>query len=353
MKNRFTIAAIIPTYRRWPHLLATVNQLLEQTRRPDEIIIVDQTPVDEIESSDRDRLEALSRRHGRIIYQLQETPHVYRARNRSARLATAQLLLYLDDDVVLDPRLVEHHVSIMQDEHVDAVVGRVTKNGNARPRRPAPGPEVSPTELAFSFAAFRDDHRVERIAYCVAGNLCLRRSVLFELGGWDEHVLTYGDKDLGLRMYAAGNNVVYDPRPALLHLVAPAGGTRLTDPRAPWSAWQRAVSIHYLAFRHLSGVNYWRYGLLRAARHTFLLRTNAVRPWRWIPEFWGYCRGLAIAWWWARCAAKAPACWLKTPISSCHPGSATTSTGDEVAVTKPSRAGHGTLARQPIADGTS
>ena len=141
--------------------------------------------------------------------------------------------------------------------------------------------------------------RVERISYCVAGHFCVRRRVLADIGGWDEHILTYGDKDMGLRLYAAGRNVVYDPSPTLTHLAAAVGGTRLTDPRAPWPAWQRAVSVHYLALRHLRGTDFWRYGMIRAAQHTFLLRRNAVRPWRWLPELWGYTKGLAVAWRWS------------------------------------------------------
>jgi GT2 family glycosyltransferase len=191
-------------------------------------------------------------------------------------------------------------MSILSDDRVDAVVGRVRTEGVDRGHLPFPPRDVSATKRAFCFGAFRDDIRLEQISYCAAGHLCLRRHVLAEVGGWDEHILTYGDKDLGLRLHAAGKNLVYDPRPSLTHLAAPAGGTRLIDPLAPWPAWQRAVSIHYLAWRHLRGAEFWRYGMVRAARHTFLLRQNAIRPWRWIPELWGYTRGLAIAWRWSR-----------------------------------------------------
>jgi GT2 family glycosyltransferase len=257
---------------------------LSQTRVPDEIIVVDQTPREEMEPAWLERWHQLQIRHSRVQYHFQPLPHVYRARNVAAKLASADLLLYLDDDVVLDDRLVEHHVAILGDATIDGVTGRVLTRGIDRQRLPTPPPTATAVERTFRFAAYRDDVRLERVSYCAAGHFCIRRAVLAEIGGWDEHVLTYGDKDMGLRLYAAGRNLVYDPRPTLTHLAAPAGGTRLTDSRAPWPSWQRAVSIHYLALRHLGGVDLWRYGLVRAAKHTFLLRRNAIRPWRWSRE---------------------------------------------------------------------
>ena len=89
LKPGQTLAAIIPTYRRWDHLLSTIEQLLEQTRIPHEIVIVDQTPKTEVTSEQRDRLRRLRQRHGRLMYCHQPQPHVYRARNVAARMSTA------------------------------------------------------------------------------------------------------------------------------------------------------------------------------------------------------------------------------------------------------------------------
>lgn len=316
-----TIAAIIPTFRRWPHLLATVQQLMDQSRVPDEIIIIDQTPQSEIDAHQLRQLDRYADRCRRLIYRHQAQAHVYRARNAAARLAASDLLLYLDDDVILDRQLVEHHMSILEDESIDAVAGRVIRRGIDTAHRPPPLRDASPVARAYQFGVYRDDVRLENVAHCPAGHFCVRRRVLEEVGGWDEHILTYGDKDMGLRLHASGKKIVYDPRPELVHLAAPTGGSRLTDPRSPWPAWQRAVSIHYVALRHLRGADFWRYGMVRAAQHTFLLRRNAMRPWRWVPEMWGYAKGFVIAWVWSRhgVLSSYPA-WKRsaTRRSSCH-----------------------------------
>lgn len=296
-----TIAAIIPTYRRWSYMCSTVEQLLEQTRVPDEIIIVDQTPEAEVSDEDRARLKSLMDAAPRVKYYFQPEPYVYRARNRAAALAKSDLLLYLDDDIMVDRRVVEYHLDIMTDPAVDAAIGYTTNESNrhtSKSTSPRPVPQGSHTPKVRTTGS----ERIEHIDLCIANHFCIRRAVLFETGGWDEHILTYGDREMGFRLANAGKNIVYDPRPRIVHLVAPAGGSRLSDPTARWPSWQRAVSIHYLTLKYFrgKGVLFFLRGLMRAARHTLLLRRNAIRPWCWPIEIYGYIKGFFIARRWVR-----------------------------------------------------
>lgn len=294
-----TIAAIVPSYRRWPYMLDTVQQLLSQTRVPDEIIVVDQTPPDEVSPDERRQLRELQSAHASIRFFFQTEPHVYKARNRAAAATGADLLLYLDDDVRLDPDLVQTYLDVLRDPGIDAVVGRNESAGSDSRAFVVPDRSLPPALFAFQFLPVAEE-RMEGIPYCCAGNVCIRRSSFVDVGGWDERVLTYGDKDMGLRLFKAGKYIVYEPRAKMFHLRAPLGGTRLTDRRAPWSSWQRCVSIHYLAFRHLEGAAFWQHGPLRALRYTVLLKQNFKRPWRWLPETYGWARGLVTAWRWSR-----------------------------------------------------
>ncbi len=300
-----TVAAIIPTYRRWPCLLATVKMLLAQTRVPDEIIIVDQTDSADIPDDLRTELQRLEDSHRFIRYVRQEEALVYRARNLALRHATSDCLLYLDDDIEIDDDFVANHMMVAAETGADAVVGLITTPAIGLAWVPAPPRNLSPVEYAFRFNP-RVATRVEGISHTVAGNLLIKRAVLVAVGGWDENIATYGDKDLGLRLVAAGYRIVYDPAPKMTHLQAPVGGTRLTDAKAPWPGWQRCASIHYLAFRHMRGRLFVKHGLLRAARHSFLLRQNAIRPWCWLPEFWGWLKGMRMAYQWAKTGPALP-----------------------------------------------
>lgn len=291
-----TVAAIIPTYRRWPYMLATVKMLLTQSRPPDEIIIVDQTELLEIPAESQCELNQLKKVHQSINYLRQENPRVYEARNRAAHAAQSDILLYLDDDVVITGAFVERHLAHYADRNVHAVVGPALKSSADMLKSVPPGFLDDPPEIQAFKAAVRFDVLLENIGCMHAGNFSIRSAVLAALGGWDEQIITYGDRDLGIRLKKAGFRMDYDPDAGLVHLAVPLGGTRLSDGRSAWNSWQRCVSIHMLAWRHL-----WRhpwyfvkYGLVRAARFTFLLRRNAIRPWLWPGEVLGYFAGMIM-----------------------------------------------------------
>ncbi|MFW6106740.1 MAG: glycosyltransferase family 2 protein [bacterium] len=293
-----SIAVIIPTYRRWPHLCNTMRDLNRQTIQPDEIVIVDQTPGDEIPPGQPKSLIEGSTVPINYIYQ--DRPRVYEARNRAAHAASAEILLYIDDDVVIRPEFVERHLTHYSDDAVHAVVGPAVKEGGKL--RPAPDAFCRmPPEVQAYLSAVQFPEPIRNVGCMHAGNFSIRRPVLADLGGWDEHVITYGDRDLGIRMARRGYRIDYDPKAHLVHLAAPMGGTKIADPRSPWRSHQRCISIHMLAWRHLwrHPIMFARYGLFRAARFSFLLRRNAIRPWRWPIEIGGYVLALWLGLTWA------------------------------------------------------
>lgn len=293
-----SISVLIPTFRRWPYLQATVEHLNQQTSLPDEIVIVDQTPRDELPEGQPERMIASS--SVPIVYERQEEPLVYRARNRCAHLSSSEVLLYLDDDVIPDRGMVKEHRRILSDRDVDALCGYATIPGREGDHVPAPPDDVMLEDFVFAWRFTLMDRRLERIPGIAAGHFSIRKNVLAEIGGWDEHIITYGDKDIGLRLFKAGKNIVYDPSPKLIHLSASVGGSRLPDVNSPWRSWQRTTSCFYLAFRHLRGKYFWKYGVVRAARASFLLKRNAKNPLSWPREVWGFIRGYWIARRWAR-----------------------------------------------------
>jgi GT2 family glycosyltransferase len=115
-------------------------------------------------------------------------------------------------------------------------------------------------------------------------NGSVRRDAFLSVDGFDENFAgaSYGDDaDMALRMQAAGMYIVYDPRPWLVHLLAPTGGLRLSDPRNAFSEADRALSGWIFALRHARGHVFWGLVYGWVLRRTLLLRQNALRPWRW------------------------------------------------------------------------
>lgn len=127
------ITAVIPTRNRHLDLGKAVSSILVQTRRPDEFIVVDQSPGDE----SRIAVEALMAAssdirlvyiHDPMVSGLVEAKHV------SVKHATGDIVCFLEDDVVLEPGYLEQ-IELGFSENPDMVgcCGVVTN----LPRRPA------------------------------------------------------------------------------------------------------------------------------------------------------------------------------------------------------------------------
>ena len=69
MNSELTISAIIPTFRRWPYLVETVRYLNAQSRPPDEIVIVDQTPRADLPEGQPQRL--MDESGVKVVYEYQ------------------------------------------------------------------------------------------------------------------------------------------------------------------------------------------------------------------------------------------------------------------------------------------
>jgi len=288
-----SISVIIPTFRRIKYLLNVVKCLLNQTRIPDEIIIIDQTPSQETRNVYYKILYDIIKKYNFIKYVYQKEPLVYKARNLGAKIAKSDILLYLDDDIIPDKNLVKAHLENYKNPEVVAVVG-IAKSKNWRPLRSPEGFEKwPPLKQAFKYYPFIN--KLSKIAFMYAGNFSIKKEILVKIGGWDEHISTYGDREIGLRLYYNNYRIDYDPKAIVFHLEAKHGGTRLSDPNQPWKSHERAKSILYLAFKHLRGYMFIKHGLFRAARHTFLLKRNLLNPLKIPFEFIGFIKGCFIA----------------------------------------------------------
>jgi len=300
-----TISAIIPTFRREGYLVNTISGMLNQSRRPDEIIVLDQTPPGEHLPHTAGYLEARAE-HGEITLIELDKPSVFTARNTALRIAASDVLLYLDDDITPGRDLVANHLRHYQAADGPAAVVGCVMLYPGEPLCPVPpGFTVRPHVVqSYTFRAnFAEPMR--NIGYMCAGNFSVRKESAIAAGGWDEHLLNYSE-ELCLRLAAIGCRVDYDPDARIVHHQAPSGGTRVTDPNNALPAWERCVSLHYNAFRYLHGWMFAWYGLFRAARFSFLLKRNFVRPQCWPRELAGYVKAMVIARRWAKEGVKSP-----------------------------------------------
>jgi glycosyltransferase involved in cell wall biosynthesis len=112
------------------------------------------------------------------------------ARNRGARVATGDILLFLDDDMICAPDLVQQHALLLS-EGADAVTGEIPIHQDSKPSLVA-------DRLALAASWPRTGRASAFDVY--SGNLSVRKSVFDELGGFDEDLRAGEDLELGIRL---------------------------------------------------------------------------------------------------------------------------------------------------------
>ncbi len=254
------VTVLIPTIDRYPYLRNLLTQLGQQTLRPAEVIIVDQTPAAERDLKLVEDFPALPLQ----VYHLEEAGQCT-SRNLGLARASGDYVLLLDDDVEIAPTFVEDHLRSLARHGAHASCGVIDEVGA--------GPRPSQFNLLRVSEVFP------------AGNTLLPREVLRRSGLFD---LAYNrgaraDGDLGMRVYLSGALIVLNPGIPVLHHRAPRGGLRAHRARVVTYASSRTQLWHrhipsatevYLARRYFSAEQVREMLWLRA------LGTLSIRgPW--------------------------------------------------------------------------
>lgn len=220
-------SVIIATYNRADLLDECLEQLGRQRfQHGDEVIVVD--------NDSSDGTAAVIARHRErcpvVLRHLEEpTPGKSHALSRATREATGDVLVFIDDDVSVEPNWLHEVRTAMTSTQADLLGGPVVP----RWERPCPGWLHLDTPGGFSrLAAPLGLLDYGREPAPLAGrtllgaNLAVRTEVLRHVGGFAAHLgkrrgtlLSGEDHDFCRRVEAAGFNAVYNPRPLVRHWV--------------------------------------------------------------------------------------------------------------------------------------
>jgi glycosyltransferase involved in cell wall biosynthesis len=110
---------LIPTYRRPAALAVTLTSLVAQTCRDFRIVILDQTEdSDLVTSGEVQAVIRVLRAHGHVVEVYKHLPRLGMAEQRQFLLnqVIAQYSLFLDDDLILEPDVVERMLIAIQEE---------------------------------------------------------------------------------------------------------------------------------------------------------------------------------------------------------------------------------------------
>lgn len=264
-----SLSIVIPTYGRDRVLVDTINQLLALGPPAHEIIVVDQTPKHEHETAEQ---LASWNAGGAIRLIHQEAPSVTRAMNAGLMAARGSIVLFLDDDIRPEPKLLAAHLDEHQREESAIVAGRVLQ--------PWHEGMTSFSDEPFQFA----DLTPRDVDGFMGGNVSIRRKVALALGGFDENFVRVAynfEQEFAYRARQAGHRIFYAPEACIHHLKEVIGGTRSYGEHLKTVRPDHAVGAYYNIFRTWSGPRSLAMLLHRPMR-AILTRHHLRHPW-WVP----------------------------------------------------------------------
>ena len=192
-------SVIVPTFNRRDIVTRTLRTLCKQDFPPAdfEIIVVIDGSTDGTAVALR-ALEPPCR--FRVIEQ--ENRGLAGARNTGIRAAGGEVVIFLDDDMLCDAKLVSEHFAAHGAQERVVGFGSIFLSGDSPPSLAA---ECFKREVGAYYLKHKLDPQTPWPASaCVFGNSSVARSVLVDAGGFDERFRMREDAELGVRLFAAG-----------------------------------------------------------------------------------------------------------------------------------------------------
>jgi GT2 family glycosyltransferase len=260
MSSEPLVSVVIPTYNRVERLGRVLGALAGQSLPPDqfEVVVVSDGSTDGTDEYLNSRRAPLA-----TVAVFQPNAGPAAARNHGVEMARAQLVLFVDDDVVAAPDLIEQHVRSHKRDEAGLVVI---------------GPMLSPPDFTLSAwirweqaMLYKQYEAMERgdweptFRQFYTGNASLARATLLDAGGFDTRFRRAEDVELSYRLDEAGCRFEFNPRAVGWHYA-----------ERTFSSWLRNAhdyGVNEVVFARDHG----RAGLLETVRDEFATRQALIR----------------------------------------------------------------------------
>lgn len=224
------ISVILPVRNREDIVVSALDSIKKQTYRPLHLILVDNNSTD----ATLDVLNAWkSRNEGedfRVTVVEEAVPGACAARNRGAREAGSDKLMFFDSDDIMYPSLVETAVqAFVENPGTDIVVWRHVR----RDLDGSTGKSHAPVH------GFMETHLVH--ALLSTHSFMARRCVFEKAGWWNESLPAWNDYELGTRLLLATDRIVYVDK-VLYEVVSTLDSITGTGFSSRAGDWERSLS---------------------------------------------------------------------------------------------------------------
>ncbi len=241
------ISIIIPTLNRYEDLMNTIQYLLNQDFNEFEIIIVDQSLPRKELLNDLPQVK--------VYYQSESSASA--ARNLGIAKSEGEVLLFLDDDVIIENRgFLRCYYNEYIHSSVPGIVGRVMEKGQ----------EVKMTRHWMSklkntgWLFFPQNYGIRTFVDVGRScNLSVRRNIAIDVKGMDENFQKGAHReeaDFCLRVRRKYGQLLYLPEAYLYHIGNPKGGIRNWNNGNTIKAQHHFDGAMYFLLKNVSIIHY-------------------------------------------------------------------------------------------------
>ncbi len=204
--GRAAFSVIVPTYNRATVLLKCLEALDRQTVPKDafEVLVVDDGCEDETTAVVR---QFAASHTLNLRYIRQENGGQNAARNRAIGCCRGRILLFINDDTIATPEMIEGHMishRAYPEEHI-AVLGRVTISPDLPPSL------FATLHLDSAYALWENAVELPWKAFYTC-NVSLKKNFLLKYGLFDEDLRYNDDLELAERLSHHGFRIIYNKR---------------------------------------------------------------------------------------------------------------------------------------------
>jgi glycosyltransferase involved in cell wall biosynthesis len=218
------VTVIVCTYNRCESLSRTLESIVESVRKPFcswEVLVVDNNSQDRT----REVVEEFGRRHaGLFRYLFEAEQGLSRARNAGIRNTQSPVIVFTDDDVVVDPHWLENLTSSLFDGQWVGAGGPVIPDWSIKP------PSWLPRQGRYSLAPLAmfdpglEAGPLNEAPY--GANMAFRRELFarygefrVDLGRCGDGMLSNEDTEFGERLLKGGEPLRFEPSAIVRHPV--------------------------------------------------------------------------------------------------------------------------------------
>ena len=218
------LSVIIPTHNRADILKICLEKLIVQQGVDFEVIVVDDGSTDSTESviSDfRFQISDSKTQNSKFTYIKQKASHQAVARNRGVEAATGDIIVFIGDDILVEPDfLMKHHDRHVEnpDENV-VVLGFTTWDPNIKITKYMRFLENSGWQFGYKFLKPKMIGRADPYKFFYTSNISMKKS-FFDKEKFNEDFVFYGweDIELGYRLWKHHNmKIYYEPQAIAYH----------------------------------------------------------------------------------------------------------------------------------------